>query len=163
MKKILYTLFAILALSCTFVSCSDDDEDAAAPAGNPAEVAAGTYTGTWSITLDTTTVEVPGSITVAATDSDYTADITIACDQYTMKVGRSRSRLGINVTSIANIAYAGGNGESFQFNNGVDSNPLGVAFAGRIDNGKAIAYFTKKLRVGLRTNDFNYRFSGQKQ
>lgn len=56
MKKIIYSLFVILALSCIFVSCSDDDGDAPAPAGNPAEAAAGTYTGTWCRVLNNDTV-----------------------------------------------------------------------------------------------------------
>ena len=73
MKKIIYSLFVILALSCIFVSCSDDDGDAPAPAGNPAEAAAGTYTGTWCRVLNNDTVRGEGTLTIAPTDSMYCA------------------------------------------------------------------------------------------
>ena len=44
MKKIIYSLAAMLALSFSFVSCGDDDDTISFPT-TPEKAAAGTYTG----------------------------------------------------------------------------------------------------------------------
>ena len=137
MKKIIYSLFVILALSCIFVSCSDDDGDAPAPAGNPAEAAAGTYTGTWCRVLNNDTVRGEGTLTIAPTDSMYCADFTFEAPT-----------LDLKASSVANIAFAGADG-------------LGD-FYGQITNGVATVKFSKEVRVGRKRNIYNFSFEGTK-
>ena len=150
MKKIIYSLFVILALSCTFVSCSDDDGDAPAPAGNPAEAAAGTYTGTWCRVLNNDTVRGEGALTIAPTDSMYCADFTFEAPT-----------LDLKASSVANIAFAGADGKSFSFNNTLGADGLGD-FYGQITNGVATVKFSKEVRVGRKRNIYNFSFEGTK-
>ncbi len=162
MKKFLYFLFAVLALSSTFVACSDDDDDDPAITGNPATAAAGTYEGTWTIAGDVDTVTTNGSIVVAATDSAYCADFTFKADEVTMNISStSTSTLSLDATSVANVSYAGSTSE-FSFSNSNSSNGLGSAFAGRIDDGTVTSFFTLTQKVGRATYTFNYSFEGTK-
>ncbi len=164
MKKFLYFLFAVLALSCTFVACSDDDDDdAAAITGNPAPAAAGTYVGTWTIEGDVDTVTTSGTITVAATDSAYTADFTFVADEVSMYVtATSTSSISLDATSVSNITYAGSTSR-FMYQNGSENNGLGTAFAGIIEDGSITSYFTITQKVGRKSYTFKYNFEGTKQ
>lgn len=157
MKKLIYSLFAVLALSCTFVACSDDDDDAAAPAGNPAEAAAGTYTGTWQIILDGDTAVTPGTVTLAPGDTAFVAKVGVDIPEYTIKVNGRDSKRTFSAKEVANIAFAG-NANSFVF-----SNASGVKlgnFAGRIAEGSANVYFQTSERVGRKNYTFVYNFVG---
>lgn len=99
MKKILYYLFAVLALSCSFISCSDDDDDATIHSVTPEKAAAGVYSGTFTRVQDgtTDTLYTQGTVTITATDSAYCADVTYDCT----------GDFTFNATSVANISYAG--------------------------------------------------------
>ena len=65
MKKFIYSVIAMLALGCTFVACSSDDDDPSYNFTSSAEQgSAGTYTGEWTRTSDDGTVETfAGTIT----------------------------------------------------------------------------------------------------
>lgn len=152
MKKIIYSLAAMLALSCSFVSCGDDDDTISFPT-TPEKAAAGTYTGSWTVTSDTETVEGSGTITLAASSTPYNVDITI-------EGSFSTTALNVSTTSIANIAHAN---NGFVFNNNTDSNPLGAGFTGKIDESGAIGVnFQKEVRVGRKQYKYNYIFVGKK-
>ncbi len=152
MKKIIYSLAAMLALSCSFVSCGDDDDTISFPT-TPEKAAAGTYTGSWTVTSDTETVEGSGTITLAASSTPYNVDVTI-------EGSFSTTALNVSTTSIANIAHAN---NGFVFNNNTDSNPLGAGFTGKIDESGAIGVnFQKEVRVGRKQYKYNYIFVGKK-
>lgn len=152
MKKIIYSLAAMLALSFSFVSCGDDDDTISFPT-TPEKAAAGTYTGSWTVTSDTETVEGSGTITLAASSTPYNVDITI-------EGSFSTTALNVSTTSIANIAHAN---NGFVFNNNTDSNPLGAGFTGKIDESGAIGVnFQKEVRVGRKQYKYNYIFVGKK-
>ena len=152
MKKIIYSLAAMLALSCSFVSCGDDDDTISFPT-TPEKAAAGTYSGNWTISSDTETVgEGEGTITIAPTSTPYNADITI-------EGSFSTTSLNVNATSIANISHAN---NGFVFNNN-DKNPLGTSFTGKIDESGVIGVnFVKEVRVGRKQYKYNYVFWGKK-
>lgn len=159
MKKLLYSLFAVLALSCTFVSCSDDNDDAPAPAGNPAEAAAATYSGTWTVVLDTDTVTTPGTVVLSAGDTAFVANVAVDVEPVKMKVGSSMSTISLKASEVTNIAFAG-NANSFAFVN------VGATlgnFSGRITDGNANMIFSTQQRVGRKRYTFNYTFEGIKQ
>jgi hypothetical protein len=152
MKKIIYSLAAMLALSFSFVSCGDDDDTISFPT-TPEKAAAGTYTGSWTVTSDTETVEGSGTITLAASSTPYNVDVTI-------EGSFSTTALNVSTTSIANIAHAN---NGFVFNNNTDSNPLGAGFTGKIDESGAIGVnFQKEVRVGRKQYKYNYIFVGKK-
>lgn len=163
MKKFIYSLFTVLTLSAALVSCSDDDNnDAPAPAGNPAEAAAGVYSGTWTVVLDTDTVTTPGTLTIEATDSAYTADFKFYANAFKMKVGSSQQTLSLDVQAVANIAY-NGNATSFDFSNSSSSTAIGSPFAGKIFDGAVKTNFSLEQKAGRKKYTFNYAFVGQKQ
>ena len=152
MKKIIYSLAAMFALSFSFVSCGDDDDTISFPT-TPEKAAVGTYTGSWTVTSDTETVEGSGTITLAASSTPYNVDVTI-------EGSFSTTALNVSTTSIANIAHAN---NGFVFNNNTDSNPLGAGFTGKIDESGAIGVnFQKEVRVGRKQYKYNYIFVGKK-
>lgn len=152
MKKLIYSLAAMLALSFSFVSCGDDDDTISFPT-TPEKAAAGTYTGSWTVTSDTETLEGSGTITLAASSTPYNVDVTI-------EGSFSTTALNVSTTSIANIAHAN---NGFVFNNNTDSNPLGAGFTGKIDESGAIGVnFQKEVRVGRKQYKYNYIFVGKK-
>lgn len=164
MKKALYSLFAVLILCCNFASCGDDDNDAAAPAGNPAasEAALGTYSGEWTVSLDDQTVTTPGTLTFTASETDFVANVAVVSQPVEMTVGTSKSSQSINATSLTNIVFAGPSGKDFRFANLSDGNGLGTNFCGDIKDGNATCMFSVSKKVGRKNYTFNYRFVGQK-
>lgn len=149
MKKFIYSLFAVLALSLTFVSCSDDDDDAVAPAGNPAEAAAATYSGTWTQVLDGDTATAPGTLVITPGDTAFVANVAVSCSDFK-----------VDASEVANIAFAG-NATSFVFNNAAGKT-LGN-FAGRVTDGKASIMFSMEQRKGRKRYTYNYTFDGVRQ
>lgn len=164
MKKALYSLFAVLILCCNFASCSDDDNDAAAPAGNPAaaEATVGTFSGEWTVTLDDQIVTTPGTLTFSASETDFVANVAIVSQPVEMQVGTSKSSQSISATSLTNIAFAGPDGTSFRYNNLADGNGLGTNFCGDIKGSTATCMFSLTKKVGRKSYTFVYRFVGQK-
>ena len=152
MKKIIYSLAAMLALSFSFVSCGDDDDTISFPT-TPEKAAAGTYTGTWTVSSDTESSEGSGTIILTATDTPYNVDVTIEGSFTT-------AALNVSSTSIANITQAN---NGFVFNNNMATNPLGAGFTGKIDeNGNIGVNFQKEVRVGRKQYKYNYVFYGKK-
>ncbi len=154
MKKIIFSLAAMLALSCSFISCGNDDDNDITFSTTPEKAAAGTYSGNWTISSDTETVgEGEGTITIAPTSTPYNADITI-------EGSFSTTSLNVNATSIANISHAN---NGFVFNNNNDKNPLGTSFTGKIDESGVIGVnFVKEVRVGRKQYKYYYTFLGKK-
>ena len=150
MKKILYSMLAVLAVSFGFVSCGDDDEDNIITYSTTAEKASeGTYSGSWVRVLNDEVVTYTGTVTLTATDSVGYTNVTFSCPE-----------ASINATSVANIWNAG---NGFQFVNQVSSNGLGATFAGRIyDDGKLTTGFTITQKVGRKSYEFVYKFEGNK-
>lgn len=164
MKKALYSLFAVLILCCNFASCGDDDNDAAAPAGNPAasEAALGTYAGEWTVTLGDQSVTTPGTLTFTTSETNFVANVAIVSQPVDMTVGTSKSSQSVNARSLTNIVFAGPSGKYFRYTNLSDGNGLGTNFCGDINDGKATCMFSVSKKVGRNRYTFNYRFVGQK-
>ncbi len=152
MKKILYSLFALLTFSCVLVACSDDDDDAISYGATPEIEAAGVYTGTFARVQDgtTDTLYTTGTVTITPTDSAYCADIAFDCD----------GDFTFNGTSVVNITHAG---HGFIFENSSASNGLGTAFMGRIDeNGNLTSYFKIQQKSGRLTYTYHYNITAAK-
>lgn len=152
MKKILFSMIAALTLTCTFVACSDDDEDESYSYSTTADQAtAGTYTGTWTRTLDGESETFDGTVTLASTGTAGASTITFSCP------GSS-----LDATSVANVWNSK---RDFEFMNQTISaaNGLGAAFAGRItEAGQLTAAFTLTQKVGRKAYDYQYQFIGNK-
>ena len=150
MNKLLYSLFAVLALSLTFVACSDDDDDDSLSTDVTPEIAAaGVYSGTWTRIYSGDTLTAEGTMTVTATDSAYCADFAYYCADF-----------DLDVSSVANISYAGSTTKFYYVNASSDGNGLGANFAGKIIDGEATAMFTITQKVGRTSYSYAYTFAG---
>lgn len=156
MKKYIFSIIALVALT-TFIACSSDDDQLTSHSTTADKAFEGTYSGTWTVTwTDKNTnekqTETPeGTITIAS-DSTGVVDITFDCP--------TRS---LNAKSVANIWYAG---NGFQFAQNVTTanvNALAVPFSGKSYDGVNItAAMTINQRVGRSTTTFYYTFAGKK-
>lgn len=156
MKKIVYSLVALLTLGCGFVSCGDDDNDITFST-TPEKAAAGTYSGTWTLTEEgaSTSTTCEGTIIIAPTSNIYQADIT-----FEVPFDGDKEKFKISATSVANISHSN---NGFVFNNNVDTNPLGANFAGKIDEQGNIALnFMKQVKDGRKQFTYFYVFEGKK-
>ena len=154
MKRFIYSVVAMLALSCTFVACGDDNDD---PSINydktAAQGSAGTYSGTWTRTGDTGSETFSGTVTLSP-DGDGAGNKTL--------VFFSCPETNLEAASVANVWHAN---YGYQFVNQTLSNEngLGASFAGRIDeNGALNASFTVSQRVGRQNIEYQYEFLGKK-
>ena len=151
MKRFIYSIITVLALGCTFVACSDDNDDPSINYTSSAEEgSAGTYTGEWTRIGSESTDVYSGTITLSAAGTNAT-NVTFSCPD-----------ASLNATSIANVWHAN---YGYQFFNQTasDANKLGVSFAGRIDEaGNMNASFTLSQRVGRKNYEFKYEFRGKK-
>ena len=152
MKRFIYSVIAMLALGCTFVACSSDDDDPSISYTSSAEQgSAGTYSGEWTRTSDDGTVETfAGTITLAAAGTNVT-NVTFSIPD-----------ASLDATSIANVWHAN---YGYQFHNQLvsDANKLDVAFSGRIDEaGNMTAAFTRSQKVGRKNYEFKFEFKGKK-
>ena len=152
MKKLLYSIIATLAFSCTLVACSDSNDDESYTYSTSADQAtAGTYTGTWTRTLDGESETFEGSISLSSAGKAGVSNITFSCP------GTS-----LDATSVANVWNAK---NDFEFMNQTVSpaNGLGAAFSGRIsEDGVITAGFTISQKVGRKSYDYQYKFLGHK-
>ena len=142
----------MLALGCTFVACSSDDDDPTYDFTSSAEQgSAGTYSGEWTRTSDDGTVETfAGTITLAAAGTNVT-NVTFSIPD-----------ASLDATSIANVWHSN---YGYQFFNQTNSaaNGLGASFSGRIDEaGNMNASFTLSQKVGRKNYEFKYEFIGKK-
>ena len=156
MKKIIFSFIAVLALGCGFTSCGSDDDEKITY-DQPAQVAAvGTYTGTWTRSLEGVDETFSGTVTITATDRTGVIDITF-----------SSPDASLDKTSLANVWNSG---YEFQFMNQQpptkepkDPKDMDAAFSGRIDaEGSLTTSFTINQKVGRKAYDYNYSFIGKK-
>lgn len=151
MKKILFSFIAVLALSCTFVACSDDEDENYSYSTTADQATAGTYSGTWTRTLDGVAETFDGTITFASAGTAGVSNVTFSCP------GTS-----LDATSVANVWNAK---YDFQFMNQTTStaNGLGTAFSGIIsEDGQITVAFTLTQKVGRKAYDYQYQFAGNK-
>lgn len=144
-------MVAMLALATGFTSCGDDD-DTSYNYTTTAEVgSAGTYSGTWTRTLDSTTDTFSGSVTLEAGSTKGVTNVTISCPD-----------ASIDAKSVANVWHSN---DGYQFVNQVVSsaNGLGTSFSGRVSNaGELTTSFTLEQKVGRKNYKFVYSFIGKK-
>lgn len=160
MKKILYTLFAVLTMSLSFTACSGDDycDETDVHDVTPEIASAGTYNGTWTVTNASTSevAEYSGSVTLAAGETEYQTIVTGTC------VDPANTQ-NWTYSAPANISWAGDN--SFVFANTVSTsskNQFTSTINGRIDDGALTFGFSKSVRVGRKTTTFYYVFASNK-
>lgn len=147
----------LFAATLCFTACSDDDDDngSIVMPSNPEKDIAGTYSGTWTTTNQTSGAVTTGAGTIemAATDSAYVADLIInectAANVSAMK-------------SVVNVSWRTNN--TYSFFNKTSTNELGTAFAGKVVNGTTLEIsFNKQVRSGRKSVTYNYSFTGDKQ
>lgn len=166
MKKNFCSIFAAIALCCTFVACGDDDDNSISYSTTPEKATAGVYTGTWTRVGETSTDEFSGTVTLEAGETAGVTNITVSCPE-----------AELSGTSPANIWNAN---RAFGFQQQVyaldsDNNPItvgvpngiGAPFAGVIsEEGVLTTNFniTKSERQGRKVVkvSYDYTFVGQK-
>ena len=152
MKRFIYSVVAMLALSCTFVACGDDNDDPVINYDKTAsQGSAGTYSGTWTRTGDDGVMTYSGTVTLTAGSGANVTSVTFSCPE-----------TSLDATSVANVWHAN---YGYQFVNQTNSNAngLGVSFAGIIDDGGTLnTSFTISQRVGRLNYEFQYEFVGKK-
>ena len=151
MKKILYSLLAVLAVTFALVSCGDDDNSGSKHATPPEETFAGTYEGTWTkYDSDGTTVLAEGQegvFTVAKGDVSYSAKLTFSDTE-------DSSADASDV--VVNIAWNGDNAKFYTTSTSLPVN--GEVTTG----GLLIAKFSKTVKSGKKTNTYFFAFNGHK-
>ena len=151
MKKILFSFIAVLAFGCAFVACSDDEDESYSYSTTADQATAGTYSGTWTRTLDGAAETFDGTITFTSAGTAGVSSVTFSCP------GTS-----LDATSLANVWNAK---HDFQFMNQTinTANGLGTAFSGKISEaGQITAAFTLTQKVGRKAYDYQYQFTGNK-
>ena len=156
MKKYIFSAIAVLALSCTFVACGDDNDDPSINYDKTAsQGSAGTYIGRWTCTSNTGGPELieeyDGSVTLTASNGANATSVTFSCPD-----------ASLDATSVANVWHAN---YGYQFFNQTisDANGLDASFSGRIDEaGNMNVAFTKSQKVGRKNYDFVYEFRGKR-
>lgn len=153
MKKLLYIFLALAVASFTLTACGDDDDNdnGITFTNTPEKDAAGVYQGYFTRQRGgTTTVDTAaGTMEIIPTDSAYFADFHFVSTPF-----------NLDVKSVANISHAD---RGYVFYNNLPANPVGSAWAGRINNeGTMNLTFQIRQRVGRRTYTFNYTFEGQR-
>ena len=149
MKKIIFSFIAVLALGCGFTSCGSDGDDNISYDKPAEEASAGTYTGTFTRTLDGVDETFSGTVTLTSAGKTGVTQITF-----------SSPDAKLEATSLANVWNAK---YEFEFMNQVDANGLGASFAGRItEAGVLTTYFTINQKVGRKAYNYNYSFTGSK-
>lgn len=161
MKKFIYSIFAVFALSSTFAACSKDDGDEVINYSTTAEQSsAGTYTGTVTRTLDGVTDTGTGTITLAAGGSAGVTNITVD-----FKGTDSKGKeFTVSGSTPANITYAN-NGYSFvqQVISGNTANTLGSEVTGTIDaDGNMVVSLNIDQRNGRVLSTYVFLFTGKK-
>ena len=153
MKKFIYSIFAVLALSCTLVACGDDKDENISYSTTAEKGSEGTYTGTWTRTSDSGVETFEGSVALAAGASTGVTNVTFTCAGFSL-----------DAASVANIWHSG---HGYQFVNQVSENnadnKLGSAFSGAIDaDGNLNVAFTVSQRSGRVQVQYKYEFVGKK-
>lgn len=155
MKKTIFCLFALAAVSAGFSSCEDDiNFDRGTHSSRPAAQAAGSYNGTWTVfSSDGTTIEkegVNGSVEIASAD-DEIVNVSLVCADVAALNGKS---------SVANISWAN---NGFVFSNPLSSNGLATMFMGEVsEQGAMNLKFSMSVRSGRTTVTKFYQFKGNK-
>jgi len=154
MRNILKTMFLAFTVCLAFTACSDDEDGVANPGApvHPEIETAGTYTGTWSRTLLGSTDDpktAAGTLVLEASENAYVTKVTASCPD-----------LAVDYSALANIT------PNYSFNNNVatsETNTFGVTFGGAVKDNTATISFTKSVREGRKTYNYNYTFEGTKQ
>jgi len=155
MKKFIYIAFCLALTGGVLISCSDDDDDAIVST-NPGSDVAGTYTGTWSQTLNGETKEVSGTLSVTST-SAYVATLNIPSN--------SDINIKSELTVPMNVTAAKGSGDvSYLLTNGASGNVLKSLYGvkGVMKNNELSVGFIMSVKVGRKNYEYTYTFVGNR-
>lgn len=109
MKKIFFSMLALVAFTAVLVSCGDDDNKT--NSASPAAAAAGTYLGKWFLYTDEAgtnlKAEYNGSITLGEKDR-YVATINTKCPDFSDPANTvTADDIINNKNGVVNISWAG--------------------------------------------------------
>lgn len=155
MKKFLVAAMAMLTLSVGFTSCGDDEGGNSSYniVSDPFSVVSGSYSGTYTRTLDGKSETANGVITIAAGTSKEYVNVTF----------EENKAFGIpQVTVPCNIAQKGDT--RFIITNGAGAkNDLGTSFRLYVDNTKDLtANFLLTVKNGRKSYEYDFLFLGNK-
>lgn len=149
MKKIIYSMLALVALTSMFISCGSDDP--APKSQTPAEFAVGTYKGTFKVTIDDTETKeyIGNTVTLAAGKTGNDVKVNVTCGE----------AAGTGET-VASITWAN---DDVKFINQETAGTLNTKIDGMVTSaGVMTLYFTKIHKVGRTSHVYKFAFTGTK-
>lgn len=153
MKKILYSACMMLAVCAAFVSCQKDVVVGLEPAtDNPAEVLHGkSFRGQMVRSLDGVSDSLEAVLSIVDCDSihGHCIDVTVSC-----------SGLGVDGTSVANVASEDGYGYVFYNTSTANGLEATTGFRGRVSGDVATINFIKSVKAGFKKKDYSFSFQG---
>ncbi|MBR2184797.1 MAG: hypothetical protein IJ897_05180 [Prevotella sp.] len=153
MKKILYNALLMLSVVAFYTSCGDDD--GAPVSSTPAADIAGTYSGTWTVTVDTpdgqTTETHDGTVDLKEF-SQYVLGLTSSIPDIS---GEESKSAPVNAVSTTNGYFFSCTSDKYD-----SVNPYGKTVSGRVLNGIVTFVYTGEIKVGRKKYGATYSFEG---
>lgn len=154
MKKIIYSMIAMLSLSLGFTACSSDDDDDmnSNVIISPEKVVEGTYEGTFTRIQTNSATAAPESAagTMIFIPSDTTSNVAL------MKVLCETQNLNESVP--VNVTYSK---NDIIFFNQSSTNKMKYVTGGADSHGNITFTFEISLRSGRSTKPYRYTFEGE--
>lgn len=154
MKKIFYIALALLTCTVTFTSCEEEDDFGNSNyeiVDDAAAAVAGTYTGTWTRTLNGVDETQTGTITLSTTDASYYVNVTFS---------EGLESFGVSAVTVkSNISQQG---DRFIIVNPVSTNDQGTSFRMYVEDGNLTGSFVKTIKNGRLSYEYSYAFDGNK-
>lgn len=127
MKKIIYNIALLLAITCAFIACNDDDGPSVTK--TPAKDVAGTYDGAWVLRVVTT----QGSTVISDETYEYTGEIELSENESNsnyVNIDASCADAQVEKSGVGNI-FATSTGTIDYVNKGSgEDNAFGAPFTG---------------------------------
>lgn len=145
----------MLTLSIGFTSCEDDEggNSSYTIVSDPASVVAGTYTGTYTRTLDGVSETANGTITIAAGSSKEYVNVTF---EENKEFGVPQATIPCNIAQKGDSRFIIANGAGAK-------NALGTSFRLYVDNSKDLtANFLLTVKNGRKSYEYDFLFLGNK-
>lgn len=153
MKKFLYRASMLFAACVAFVACQKDVVTGHNPAENdPAAALHGkSYEGLMVRSLEgaSDTLEAVMSIVDSDSINGHCIDVTVSCPG-----------LGVDGTSVANVASEDEHGYVFYNTSTANGLEATTGFRGRVAGDIATISFVKSVKAGFKKKDYSFSFQG---
>lgn len=166
MKKTLYSLMALCALSFGLISCDDDDAiDHGKHAQLPEQQAAGTYVGSLSVyetDLESEPAVVEATVTITAGKDPYTATFSMESGNTSANGDICTNFVWTNNNFLFASIPVSYNAATPELNSIANGSSAAVVVNGDITDGVMTASYSKTVKSGRSSKTYFYKFSGKK-